>query len=232
MDPSAPTTDARADERFRRLVEVNRLIVAELSLDALLRRVLESATEMVGARHGALLVHGVNGKIEHFLHCGMDAATVAGIAAMPRGFGLLAAVGDQPLRIPSAAQDHRAGGLPAGHPPIAAFLGVPIQSADSVYGTLYLTNPVEAAEFTGEDEDLLRALAATAGIAVQNARLYEEARQRHEWLQVSSEVSTHLLADSGDTAVALRELASAARQLVRDGQHDQHAVRPGQLPRR
>lgn len=215
MDGSVPTGSVRADERFRRLVEINRLIVAELSLDALLRRVLESSTDLVGARHGALLVHGVNGTIEHFLHCGMDEATVAGIAAMPRGLGLLGAVGKQPLRIVSAASDHRAAGLPAGHPPITAFLGVPIESADSVYGTLYLTNPLGAEEFTSEDEDLLRALAATAGIAIQNVRLYEEARQRHDWLQVSSQVSTRLLAEKGDTASSLRELAAAARQLAR-----------------
>ena len=215
METTLATVDARSAERLRHLVEANRRIVAELSLETLLRRVLESAREVAHARYAALLVRDQAGGPEHFLHLGMDPGTVAGIARMPLGTGLLAAVGDQPLRVASITRDPRAGGLPPGHPPMGAFLGVPIESASSVYGTLYLTDPLDAPEFSTEDVELVQALAATAGIAVQNARLYEEAQQRQEWLRVSSEVSTRLLAEEGDAQSTLRALASTVRRLAR-----------------
>ena len=99
----------------------------------------------------------------------------------------------QPIRLTRIADDPRSSGFPDGHPPMTTFLGVPIRSRDSVFGNLYLTDRIDGGPFTAEDEELVLALAATAGIAIENARLYEESRRRQEWLRASGEISRQLL---------------------------------------
>ena len=202
--------------RLQRLVDANRAIVAELSLDVLLRRVVETAREIVGAQFAALGVFGADGTLEQFIHCGMDAETVTAIGDLPKGRGLLGLLLEdpEPIRLRSIADDPRSSGVPIGHPTISSFLGVPIRSASSRYGNLYLTNRIGRSEFTAEDEQLITALAATASIAIENARLYEQSHRRAQWLRASAAISHRLLAADLDERALLEDVVTSIRQLA------------------
>ena len=183
-----------AQDRLRHLLEANRVIVGELSLPMVLRRIAEAARDLVGAEYCALGVIGADGLLEQFVHVGMHEETVRSIGELPKGRGVLGALIEtpQPIRLRRISDDERSSGFPQGHPEMTSFLGVPIRSRDAVYGNLYLTNHREGA-FTAEDEALVGALAATAGSAIENARLYGEARHRQQWLLASAEITAALL---------------------------------------
>ncbi len=200
--------------RLRRLGDANRAIVSELSLEGLLERVVTHAQEISGAQFAALLVIN-EGRLEQFLHRGMDAATVAGIGRLPEVRGLLGALVEkpEPIRLHALSDDHRSSGFPSGHPPMGAFLGIPIRSATSIYGNLYLTKLVGQPDFSAEDENLVTALAATSSIAIENARLHTKAQRRQQWLRVSAEVSNRLIAVTDDHTM-LDDIAGALRELV------------------
>jgi signal transduction histidine kinase len=188
-----------AEQRLERLLGANRAIVGELSLPMVLRRIVEAARDLVGARYAALGVIGDDGLLQEFVHLGLDPATVTRIGDLPKGLGVLGALikDPQPIRLPVISEDPRSSGFPPDHPPMESFLGVPIRSRNAVYGNLYLTGRTSG-EFTAEDEDLLLALAATAGTAIANARLFEESTRREEWLQASAEISGVLLSPGGN----------------------------------
>ena len=188
-----------AQHRLQRLLDANRAIVRELSLPAVLRQIAQSARETAGAQYAALGVIGSDGLLEEFIHVGMDDTTVAAIGDLPKGRGLLGTLIEhpEPIRLPHITDDSRSSGFPVGHPPMTTFLGVPIRNRDRVFGNLYLTNRRDGNDFTAEDEELISALAATASIAIENARLYEESRQRQEWLRASGEISRNLLLSDG-----------------------------------
>jgi len=216
-DPAdGPVVGTVAEDRVRRLVELNRSIVAELSLAAVLRRVVDAARTIARAEYGALGVLAPDGRLEQFVHVGMDAATVAAIGDLPSGKGVLGALisDPRPIRLPVIHEDVRSSGFPPSHPPMTSFLGVPIQSRGEIYGNLYLTNRLGAAEFTTEDEDLVQAIAATAGVAVENARLYEESRRQQEWLRASAEISRDLLQDATTATEILTRIADIVRRLA------------------
>ncbi len=191
--------DTTAEMRLERLVDANRAIVGELSLPMVLQRIVAAARDLVGARYAALGVIGHDGLLQEFIHLGMDADTITRIGDLPRGLGVLGALIADPLpiRLPVIRHDPRSSGFPPGHPPMETFLGVPIRSRNAVYGNLYLTGRT-GGEFTAEDEHLVLALAATAGIAIENARLYEESARREQWLQASAEISGVLLSPGGE----------------------------------
>lgn len=201
--------------RLQKLVEANRAIIAELSLDDLLRRVVESAREIVGAEFAALGVVGTDGRLEQFFHCGMDAETAAAIGELPQGRGLLGALLErpEPIRLRRLSDDPRFAGVPAEHPVIESFLGVQLRSASAVHGNLYLSNRIGQPEFTAEDQNLLTALAATASIAIENARLNEESQRRQEWLVASAEVS-HRMHAAVDERTVLADIAQSVRRLT------------------
>lgn len=198
--------DEVAQSRVRYLVDLNRSIVAELTLAAVLRRAVDAARTIARAQYAALGVLGPDGQLEQFIHAGMDDDTVLAIGQLPRGRGVLGALitDPRPIRLVSISADRRSSGFPPPHPPMTSFLGVPIQSRGEIYGNLYLTNRVDASEFTAEDEELVQAVAATAGVAVENARLYEESRRQQEWLRASAEISRELLQDSTATQILTR----------------------------
>ncbi|MEO6999614.1 MAG: GAF domain-containing protein [Terracoccus sp.] len=212
---SPPMSPASEQDRLRSLLTANRSIVAELSLAGVLRRIVEAARELASAHYAALGVIGPDGRLEEFLHEGVDVETVARIGELPSGRGLLGAIVDTPraIRLHAIADDPRATGFPPGHPAMKTFLGVPIRSRGSVFGNLYLTDRLDGADFTDDDEDLVLALAATAGVAIENARLYEESRSRQEWLRASGEISRQLLQpDPGQDA--LEQVAAAVLRLA------------------
>lgn len=165
--------------RLSRLLDAVLLVASDLSLAATLERIVAAAGEVAGARYAALGVLGPGGELGEFITAGMDAATIAGIDHRPEGLGLLGTliVEPTPLRLPEIARDPRSAGFPAGHPPMGAFLGVPIVVRDRVFGNLYLTDKVDGDEFSEEDEALVVALAAAAGVAIENARLHRQIQE-------------------------------------------------------
>jgi signal transduction histidine kinase len=188
-------------DRAHGLLEAVVAVGSNLDLETVLRRIVEAATGLVGARYGALGVVGEAGSLAEFIPVGLDEAEIARIHHWPEGRGLLGELitSPQSLRLPDISADPRSSGFPAGHPPMKSFLGVPVRIRDEVYGNLYLTEKENGGRFDEEDEAVTVALAAAAGVAIENARLYEEARRRQRWLQASAEVSRMLLsgADPG-----------------------------------
>jgi two-component system, NarL family, sensor histidine kinase DevS len=205
-----------AQHRLRRLLKANHSIVQELSLDAVLRRLVATAKDVSGARYAALGVIGGDGMLEQFLHVGMEDDTVRAIGELPKGRGVLGVLIDdpKPIRLTQIDQDPRSSGFPDGHPRMTTFLGVPIRSRDEVFGNLYLTDRADGGPFTAQDEESVLALAATAGIAIENARLYEESRRRQEWLRASGEVSRQLLDPEADYSETLHEIATSVKRLA------------------
>jgi signal transduction histidine kinase len=203
--------------RLRGLLRANQSIAGNVDLPVLLKRIVEAACELTGARYGALGVNGAEGGLEQFVHVGMDDATVAALGAPPEGHGLLGAmISDaRPIRLAVMSDDPRSSGFPPGHPPMTAFLGVPVRVRDEAFGSLYLTDPA-AGEFAVEDEELVLALAAAAGVAIENAWLHDEGRRRQGWLEASTEVTQALLSEDGQEPLLL-----IARQALAIGDADE-----------
>ena len=180
--------------RLRGLLRANQMIGSDLALPVVLRRVVEAARELIGARYAALGVIAPDGHLSEFVHVGMPDEDVARIGHLPQGKGLLGALIDDPapIRLDRLGDDDRSSGFPPGHPPMDTFLGVPIRVRDEVFGNLYLTGSTRGA-FTAEDEELAKALAATAGGAIDNARHYATARSRQQWLQATAAITRQML---------------------------------------
>ncbi|MFJ1758799.1 GAF domain-containing protein [Amycolatopsis sp. NPDC088138] len=162
---------------------------AGLELETTLRRIVTAAADLVGAPYGALALLDEDGRTTAFAVTGVDDATRDRLGPPPSGHGILGTLvagGPDPLR--EAALSAR--GLPPGHPPVGSFLGVPLLVRGAVLGRLYLSGE---RPFTADDERALVALAAAAGIAVDNARLYGETRSRQRWLEATGEISAELL---------------------------------------
>jgi signal transduction histidine kinase len=204
-----------AQNRLRGLLQANRSIVGDLGLETVLRTIVEAACELVDARYGALGVVAPEGAgLEQFIHVGLEATEVEAIGHLPEGKGLLGLLIEdpQPIRLHDLADHARSVGFPANHPPMKGFIGVPIRVRDEVFGNLYLTR-IDDVDFSAEDEELVLALAATAGVAIENARLFEESRRRQEWLQSSTEVTRRLLTGGDEAPLGLiaRSVMSLAR---------------------
>ncbi|WP_018683755.1 GAF domain-containing protein [Actinokineospora enzanensis] len=167
---------------------------AGLELDSTLQRIVQAAVGLVDARYGALGVLGDRG-LSRFLHEGIDAETRAGMGHLPEGRGLLGLLIEhpEPIRLVDLTQHPASVGFPENHPPMGSFLGVPVRVRGEVFGNLYLTEK-RGGPFTADDEAVVRALAAAAGVAIENARLFERSRDRERWLTAGAEVNTQLLA--------------------------------------
>ncbi|HKU11817.1 MAG TPA: GAF domain-containing protein [Sinomonas sp.] len=172
-------------------------LARDLSLQSVLERVVQSACELVGARYGALGVIGEDRRLSHFITVGIEDERVRLIGDRPTGHGVLGELirDPKPLRLHNLHEHPVSVGFPEHHPPMKTFLGVPIRVRDAVFGNLYLTEKEDGADFTAEDEELATALAAAAGAAIQNARLYEESRARQRWLEAGVATSEELIAD-------------------------------------
>jgi GAF domain-containing protein len=203
-----------AQGRLRGLLRAFLAVARADSLDTVLQHVVEAARELVDARYAALGVIG-QGHLARFVHTGMDAETVAAVGHLPDGKGLLGLLIEHPrtLRLANIAEHRASAGFPDHHPPMRSFLGVPIQIGDRIFGNLYLTDKQGAAEFTGDDEQLVEALAAAAGVAIENATLLSESRRRHTWQTTMVDVSTQLLAGTLTDEV-LKQLVHHARQAL------------------
>jgi signal transduction histidine kinase len=204
-----------AQGRLRGLLRANQLIIGHLALPDVLRGIVEAARELIGARYVALGVIAPTGGLAEFVHAGMPADVVEGIGHRPEGKGLLGALIEdpRPIRLRRIADDPRSSGFPDGHPPMDSFLGVPIRIRTEVFGNLYLAESQSGA-FSAEDEELARALAATAAVAIENARLYEAARTHGQWLQASAAITRQLLSTDSGAADALRLIAERGLEIA------------------
>ena len=201
-------------DQMRGLLEAVVAISSGLDLESTLRRIVETAVDLVDATYGALGVIGNDGRLAEFIPVGLSGEEIGEIDHWPEGRGLLGLLikDPRPLRLASISGHAESSGFPAGHPAMRSFLGVPVRVRDEVFGNLYLTNKRGGGEFTEDDEAVLLALGAAAGVAVDNARLYDAARRSQRWMRASAEVTTALLSGA-DPDIVLAQITSQARQL-------------------
>jgi GAF domain-containing protein len=201
-------------DRMRGLLEAVIAISSGLDLESTLRRIVETAIELVDATYGALGVIGNDGQLAEFIPVGLGKEEIGRIDHWPVGRGLLGLLikDPRPLRLANISQHAESSGFPAGHPAMQSFLGVPVRVRDEVFGNLYLTNKRGGGEFTEDDEAVLLALGAAAGVAVDNARLYSAAQRSQRWMQASGEVTTALLSGT-EPGEVLAHITSQARDL-------------------
>ncbi|MFE4172148.1 GAF domain-containing sensor histidine kinase [Streptomyces sp. NPDC056909] len=205
-----------APESVRSLLEAVLSVGRELELPQVLRHIVEAAVVLVDAEYGALGVIGEKPRLAQFLPVGVTEEQADAIGHLPEGHGILGELIRHPesLRL-SELSDHPASyGFPAGHPPMHSFLGVPIRIRDEVFGNLYLTEKRGGKDFDDEDEAVLSTLAVAAGVAIDNARLYEQARGRQRWLEANAEIVASLLSGADETQV-LPLIVEHARGIVR-----------------
>jgi signal transduction histidine kinase len=182
-------------DRLRVLVDAGIALSSELSIDALLQQLVETAAQLTGARYAALGVIDQTGTgLERFLTTGIDAETHAAIGELPKGRGILGVLirDAKPLRLDTLGDDTRSVGFPAHHPPMQTFLGVPILLRGVAYGNLYLTEKEGGGSFTDEDEELTQLLAAQAAVAIENTRLYETSTRWLRHLESLNEIGDAL----------------------------------------
>ncbi|NKQ59433.1 GAF domain-containing protein, partial [Amycolatopsis sp. K13G38] len=201
---------AESRDQLDQLLEAMLAVASGLELDITLRRIVHAAIELVDCRYGALGVLTADREhLAQFVYEGIDEHLRQQIGDLPTGHGLLGLLIQQPkpIRLDNLAHHPASSGFPPHHPPMHSFLGVPVLVRGTVFGNLYLTEKNNGHTFTEDDEVVVQALAAAAGIAIDNARLYEQARQREAWQQAISEIRAQLLASTD-----LDEVLSLAAQ--------------------
>jgi len=224
-------TQQAAPDRLRALVDAGIALSSELSLDALLQQLVETAAQLAGARYAALGVIDQSGtSLERFLTHGIDAETHAAIGDLPRGRGILGVLirDAKPLRLDDLGEDPRSVGFPEHHPRMRTFLGVPILLRGVAYGNLYLTEK-DGGTFTDEDQELTQLLAAQAAVAIENTRLYESSTRWLRHLESLGEIGDALAGEIelepllALVARRLRDLVTARLVLIAlpegDGEH-------------
>ena len=209
------TDTASRPDRKDQLLESALILASDLSLPVVLQRIIELAVKLTDARYGALGVVGSDGRLRDFITTGLTPDQRHAIGPLPVGKGILGVLirEAKPLRLQRISDDPRHVGFPANHPPMQSFLGAPVTARGRVFGNIYLTEKQSAKEFDAEDEAALLVLATQAGVAIENARLYEEARRRGQWLDSVREISSAILAGSESDTV-LQTIARRARDLV------------------
>jgi signal transduction histidine kinase len=206
-----------AEDRVRALVDAGIALSSELSLGALLQKLVETAAELTGARYVALgVIDRAGRELERFITHGLDAETHAAIGDLPRGRGILGVLirEAKTLRLHDLTEDPRSVGFPPHHPPMRTFLGVPVLLRGVAYGNLYLTQKAGGEDFTAEDEELVTLLASQAAVAIENARLYESATRWLRQLESLNEVGNALVGEL-ELKPLLHLIAARLRALIR-----------------
>lgn len=216
LDRVGEVVDSR--ERLRSLLDAVVAIATDLDLRSTLERITQAACQLAGAQYGALGVIGPDRQLVEFITHGISPEQHAAIGDLPTGRGVLGLLIEEPrpVRMPDITRHPRSYGFPPNHPPMHSFLGVPIHTRDHVFGNLYLAEKQGAAEFTEDDEATVVALAAAAGVAIENARLYEVANRRERWMAATAEITNLLLGEVQRNA-ALKLVAHSARQVAQAG---------------
>lgn len=227
---------AGLDEGYRRvgmLVSASQAVTENLELTPRLQRIVGVARELVGARYGALGVLAPDGGLERFLHSGLSDEQVLLLGEPPTGRGILGAVitDARTIRLEHLSDDPRSIGFPPHHPPMDAFLGVPIRVDGTIFGNLYLTEHSEG-PFDDLDEGIIAALAAMAGTAIANSRLYAQSQDDRRWLAASERLTQRLLSgeigpdDLEAIATAVRELMGADETQVTETAEGELVITP------
>ncbi|MGW3152263.1 sensor histidine kinase [Streptomyces sp. NPDC001177] len=202
-------------DRVHSLLEAVLTVGRELELEQALHSIVEAAAVLVDAEYAALGVIGADGSTLAAFHTiGVTEEEIVRIGPYPEGHGILGQLINhpEPLRLANISQHPASYGFPANHPPMRTFLGVPIRVRDQVFGNLYLTEKRGGALFDEEDESVLATLAVAAGVAIDNARLYEDSRSRERWLRANAEI-THSLMSGSARAQVLDLIAERAREI-------------------
>ncbi|MFD9189213.1 GAF domain-containing protein [Streptomyces phaeochromogenes] len=221
-------------DRVHSLLEAVLSVGRELDLPQVLRRIVEAAVVLVEAEYGALGVIGDDSRLSEFLTVGIGEERREEIGELPSGHGILGELirHPEPLRLPELSEHPASYGFPDHHPPMHSFLGVPIRVREKVFGNIYLTEKRGAAEFDAEDESVLSTLAVAAGVAIENARLYEETRLSERWMRASGEVTSALLSGTSGAEVLeliveqAREIASADVGMIAEYMIGAEELRP------
>ena len=202
-------------DRLDGLVDAMLSVTSGLELDATLRTIVHTARELLDAQYGALGVRGHDHELVEFIYEGIDECTRAKIGPLPSGRGVLGVLIDRPkpIRLDNIHDHADSVGFPANHPPMRTFLGVPVRIRDTVFGNLYLTEKKSGQPFSADDEVLAQALAAAAGIAIENARLYEQSQTRQDWIAATRDIATELLSGT-DPARVFQLIADEALKLT------------------
>ncbi|MCO7238163.1 GAF domain-containing sensor histidine kinase [Aeromicrobium sp. CnD17-E] len=184
-------------ERQSHLLDAVVGLSQDLSFDNVLQRIVDSASELVGATYGFLgvLDSPSSHRMGTFAVHGLDQEHQDLIGRLPEGKGLLGLVIDHPgpVRLEHLGDHPESVGFPNLHPAMTSFLGVPIRVHDTVFGNLYLTDKIGGGGFTAEDQEVAVTIAAAAGVVVENVRLYEESERQRRWLRATTEVANALL---------------------------------------
>ncbi|MFN6545116.1 sensor histidine kinase [Mycolicibacterium nivoides] len=190
-------------DRLDGLLDAMLVVTSGLELDATLRTIVHTAIELVDARYGALGVRGNDHELVEFIYEGIDEETREMIGHLPEGRGVLGVLIDdpKPIRLDNISHHIASVGFPPRHPPMRTFLGVPIRIRDRVFGNLYLTEKADDQPFSEDDELLVQALAAAAGIAIDNARLYEKSKLRQAWIEATRDIGTEMLSGADPARV-------------------------------
>lgn len=191
-------------DRVHSLLEAVLSVGRELELEQALHSIVEAAAVLVDAEYAALGVITPDGKALSAFHTiGVTEEQIAAIGPYPEGHGILGELirHPEPLRLAKISQHSASYGFPSNHPPMNTFLGVPIRVREHVFGNLYLTEKRGGAQFDDEDESVLSTLAVAAGVAIDNARLYEESRLRERWLRANAEITHNLMSGDSRTQV-------------------------------
>ena len=201
-------------DRLDGLLDAMLVVTSGLELDETLRTIVHTAIELVDAQYGALGVRGPDHELVEFIYEGIDEAMRERIGHLPEGRGVLGVLIDdpKPIRLDNISKHAASVGFPANHPPMQTFLGVPVRIRDEVFGNLYLTEKAGGLPFSEDDEVLVQALAAAAGIAIENARLYEQSKARQSWIEATRDIGTELLSGT-DPATVFRLVADESRHL-------------------
>ena len=211
-----------AHQRLSGLLGAVVAVSSELDLAAVLQRIITTACNLVGARYGALgVLSPERDQLVQFITHGLDDETRARIGDIPHGHGVLGLLIKEPkaLRLHEISEHPKSVGFPPNHPPMHSFLGVPLLVRDEVFGNLYLSDKESGEDFSSADEEVVTALAAAAGVAVENARLYEQSRNREAWLRAAAECTRTLTSEPQvrtgyDQVVSSAHTASAAPVVV------------------
>ncbi|MBN3508682.1 GAF domain-containing sensor histidine kinase [Mycolicibacterium septicum] len=213
-------------DRLDGLLDAMLVVTSGLELDETLRTIVHTAIELVDARYGALGVRGDDHELIGFIYEGINEETRELIGHLPEGRGVLGALIDdpKPIRLDNISHHPASVGFPPRHPPMRTFLGVPIRIRDTVFGNLYLTEKAGGQQFSEDDELLVQALAAAAGIAIDNARLYEKSKIRQAWIEATRDIGTEML--SGADPARVFELVAHKSRILSGAEATFVAVPP------
>ncbi|THJ67467.1 GAF domain-containing sensor histidine kinase [Arthrobacter echini] len=232
--PPLGGSDAANTAGIGSLLDAFGAMAEDMDLDTVLERVTTAACQLVDARFGALGVVGPDRKLSQFVVVGLDDDAARRIGSLPEGHGVLGLLitDPRPLRLHDLREHPRSVGFPAHHPRMTSFLGVPIRIHGKVFGNLYLTEKNGGEDFSATDEQLLVALAAAAGVAIENSRLFDDATRRTRWLEGGLNAARELLeqddAARNDFGVLTRHALYASHSnvavVLRDFGHDRGVI--------